>query len=756
LDKAWRERNDGLATFMSEKIVDNANYLAFLPPRDRELLASKLLDIGKAILRAANQGAKSGLEGPVNAIRWLQRAFSVIEPLDATTHGLAELKRSILRSLARGYFLSSSEDPENLSRAEVVIQELIDNVDGSVDQGSSEYQQLRWMRLAVVKRRKAGDSAILEALNSIIDYTSFSEANLAEFVQLTFLHNLLLVSRRHVSAVVTAATQRCLNRVLEQPENDASVDKLLLSLIFHTSKDDDHARAMLLIQINMQLLWQYGNRHYQSAGWDAAAGWYMCGAHAAFKCLGPVSDAKCFRKAALCYVHKKEYARAASVIRKCSSSQATTQYVVFLIAVHQAVRAVQSMVTAPDFDRKMLLLACQLSHEMDLKTLLLTVLRALLDTLNAQTRLESMAEAMTLIRCIIRLVLKLLGEPVANRRVLISTLLQYFSSARSLVEDASPENRALVIKDLSWLWRTAYNTAIQGCSEWDDGEEKLSDMFELSVQLLELYIAHSPVGVDASIHTYLIDASFAAISGRVIYPISSVVHAPATVIAQRLRSLSDGIKACKRKVSAILAEGRISSEQETEQAHAIIHVLRVFEVEIYAQLHDWASLMLSVEEAIQFDASAVLTFEAIADILVRVYAHVFSSFLRLTPHQFSMGRKNVQPMVRPLKQAHLLVCAYTLTPASASSALYGPRGRSYFRTFFHKAALVHILPDVNRLSCAHALTANSSPWTSSLGGYAAYARSFSRGTRRKTEPKQWATWNRLSRCSRNTVTWNTR
>jgi len=174
------------------------------------------------------------------------------------------------------------------------------------------------------------------------------------------------------------------------------------------------------------------------------------------------------------------------------------------------------MVAAPDFDRKMLLLACQLSHEMDLKTLLLTVLRALLDTLNAQTRLESMAEAMTLIRCIIRLVLKLLGEPAANRRVLIPTLLQYFSSARSLVEDASPENRALVIKDLSWLWRTAYNTAIQGCSEWDEGEENLSDMFELSVQLLELYIAHSPVGVDASIHTYLIDASFAAISGRVI------------------------------------------------------------------------------------------------------------------------------------------------------------------------------------------------------------------------------------------------
>lgn len=72
------------------------------------------------------------------------------------------------------------------------------------------------------------------------------------------------------------------------------------------------------------------------------------------------------------------------------------------------------MVAAPDFDRRMLLLACRLSHDSDMKGLLLSVLRHLLDTLNFRENADAMTESMTLIRCIIRLTLKLLGEPGAN------------------------------------------------------------------------------------------------------------------------------------------------------------------------------------------------------------------------------------------------------------------------------------------------------------------------------------------------------
>lgn len=38
----------------------------------------------------------------------------------------------------------------------------------------------------------------------------------------------------------------------------------------------------------------------------------------------------------------------------------------------------------------------------------------------------------------------------------------------------------LITKDLSWLWRTAYNCAVQGCSEWVACEERISDLFDVA------------------------------------------------------------------------------------------------------------------------------------------------------------------------------------------------------------------------------------------------------------------------------------
>lgn len=38
----------------------------------------------------------------------------------------------------------------------------------------------------------------------------------------------------------------------------------------------------------------------------------------------------------------------------------------------------------------------------------------------------------------------------------------------------------LITKDLSWLWRTAYNCAVQGCSEWEACEERISDLFDVA------------------------------------------------------------------------------------------------------------------------------------------------------------------------------------------------------------------------------------------------------------------------------------
>lgn len=88
-----------------------------------------------------------------------------------------------------------------------------------------------------------------------------------------------------------------------------------------------------------------------------------------------------------------------------------------------AVAAIKHIVKAVDFDKKMLLLATQLAHEADLKTLLLHVLEALLDTVKMQRFAETYVECIILVRCIVRLLLRLLKQPGANQSVILLLLI---------------------------------------------------------------------------------------------------------------------------------------------------------------------------------------------------------------------------------------------------------------------------------------------------------------------------------------------
>ncbi|KAI6165514.1 meiosis protein SPO22/ZIP4 like-domain-containing protein [Pisolithus thermaeus] len=625
MEAAWREKNEGLAMFMADKIT------GLDPGRNRrELLATKLLDIGKSILRACHQGGKLVVEGnrAPDALRWMQKAFQVIEPLECSPNSeLAELKRAVLRSLARGYFLASSHDPENLTRAEVALEEIISTIDPSVDHTSSEYQQLRWMKLAVVKRRKAGDIELLQALESIIDNMTFSDSDLSD----------ILMELRSLSPqydVVTSTIKRCLWRALDTSASISCIEKLLISLLFHCSKGDDHTKAMKNLEESFQevvksdielskaaasacltLIWQYGDRHYHASRWLEAADWFICGTNAVFSGLGPSCTSKCLRKAALCYIQQKEYARAASAVKRCPVNGATTRYVVFLIAVHQGLYSIRlhallEMVEAADFDRKMLLLACRLAHDSDMKSLLLSVLMALSDTLNFRNDVENLAEAMVLIRCIIRLTLKLLGQPGANIPPLVKTLLNYFKNAKTLVEAVACENVALVIRDLSWLWRTAYNCAIDGCSNWDNHGEEVSSAFDISRQLLELYIAKTLTEVEPSTYVYIANASFAATSGRVILVRERLSGTDAQ--PEILRNLSAEIKSCTGRIASLLDK---VPPADRSHLQSFLHFLRVFHVESASHLGEWQTILETIEEATRDEHQSLVTYEAIGDVL---------------------------------------------------------------------------------------------------------------------------------------------
>ena len=55
--------------------------------------------------------------------------------------------------------------------------------------------------------------------------------------------------------------------------------------------------------------------------------------------------------------------------------------------------------------------------------------------------------------------------------------------ARILTEAAATQGQkaiSLISKDLSWLWRTAYNCALQGCYEWDSTPEQTTELFNIA------------------------------------------------------------------------------------------------------------------------------------------------------------------------------------------------------------------------------------------------------------------------------------
>lgn len=94
MEAAWQEGNTGVAEFMLEKITESDQYLSLLTQSDRRTLSGKLLAIGKGGLETAMPSDLAG-DGTKDSIKWIQRAFSIIEPLDdAADPGKGQLRVS--------------------------------------------------------------------------------------------------------------------------------------------------------------------------------------------------------------------------------------------------------------------------------------------------------------------------------------------------------------------------------------------------------------------------------------------------------------------------------------------------------------------------------------------------------------------------------------------------------------------------------------------------------------------------------------
>jgi hypothetical protein len=72
-------------------------------------------------------------------------------------------------------------------------------------------------------------------------------------------------------------------------------------------------------------------------------------------------------------------------------------------------------------------------------------------------------------------------------------------AARILTEATVAQKvTSLVSKDLSWLWRTAYNCAVQGCTDWEDAGERISELFDIAKAVSKFFVA-SPEKIDPTL-----------------------------------------------------------------------------------------------------------------------------------------------------------------------------------------------------------------------------------------------------------------
>jgi hypothetical protein len=92
------------------------------------------------------------------------------------------------------------------------------------------------------------------------------------------------------------------------------------------------------------------------------------------------------------------------------------------------------------------------------------------------------------------IVIRLIKVATNCRPVLVKMLIEHFRAGESFLAvnirlsnlgdseetDRDGTGEQLGIDDLSWLWRTTHNCAIQGCLDWEDAEDLISDLFDIS------------------------------------------------------------------------------------------------------------------------------------------------------------------------------------------------------------------------------------------------------------------------------------
>lgn len=565
--------------------------------------------------------------------------------------------------------MASSIKPDYLERAHTTLRELFQVLEQSKEKTVDEYQQLRRMKLALSRKRKTSVQELEAILFPLIDDMVLSEESLQDI-----LLELRRISKAH-HALVFQCLDRLLRKALSNREAHDLVDKLLISLIMHVKTASDHEASVAIVRDSLDviaetqdyqlekipatatltLLWQYGDQCYNAKKWSDAVDWFLLGTHDAFVSVMEMAGSKCLRKAALCRIQDGHYARASEHIERCSSKEATTSYLAFLVAAHQgrtdeAIHALGTMINATDFDRKMLMLAMNLARQLENQSLLHAILERLLETLRRDGDVDEAVQRFTLIRCLVRLTLSLMEHPGAETKQLLPILRRHFETGLTVLrETANSENKIVVNKDVSWLWRTAYNCAVKGLGTWADAD--VTNMFVLARRYMDASCSMALLEPEADIQGHRILAQFAAVSGQLFSARAEERPEQKDISMRLLVQEIDNLQA--------LIEDQLRGEPEEStnrsRSQTIFHLSLVYQAEIFAELKEWEAISTRLKTSGQKLVVPITTYEAIADILwsdkscpVVVLYDCLESIVKMTTTQGQISIKKFSRWMRAI------------------------------------------------------------------------------------------------------------
>ncbi|WVF73146.1 hypothetical protein IAT40_007965 [Kwoniella sp. CBS 6097] len=551
--------------------------------------------VGRCLSIVELQSSRNRTNGDdltLSPIPWLKQAMDILKMSadEGQSETLRPLKMIVSMQLARETLRCAGGDSKRLTEAAELLQSIEKmNMDGNNTSADFLYE-IRLLKIQALKNQKSSEGPIRHAFDDLIKDLDLNEDNLNEvFAQLRAMTeeypNLPLgIAQTFLNIAsdrVVADQQNFLVRILyegimfarvvarAQPRSAIQAVAKMCEVALGRERATTPAENTVLLTACQTLLWNLGlsAEKKQSRLAGEAAEWYLLAGHPGFSALGADHVPRCLRKSALCHILTNNSAAALELLHKCPQKEASTHYLFFLAAMEQqntaaALRAIEAIVTCPDVDGRHLLLITSLAEKDRCRSILVAALQALLGALKRPHSTDFIkAELVNIVK-----------------DVPIKRLIGYLRTVSDTL-DADVNKHMEQVEGISWLYKSAYNTAMQGM---DEGIPSglLGDLFDQSARLMDIHTQIEPSLLDdPEFQLNRSGAMFACFCGK-LFHYRELPTGEEKV--ELLQQLLDYLPRCQQAVPALPSNHPQAGAMGTRSG-----LLDVYYLELLCEAKDW-------------------------------------------------------------------------------------------------------------------------------------------------------------------------